>query len=232
MLVLPEIYPDGIYIPEYFIEKNIVHLPTVKTHIYTTMTGAMKNAFGGLLNTRRHYTHSVIHKTLVDLLTIQKEIHSGIFCMMDGTTCGSGPGPRTMTPVQKDVIMASGDMVAIDAVSAKIMGFNPMDIEFIRLAHEKGLGIGDIDQIEIVGEDISSWNFNFSVGDNLASKAGDLLWFSPLKVFQKLFFHTPIVYLFVFGSYFYHDFLWYPIKGRKIVNEWMKSDWGQLFSKY
>ena len=48
-----------------------------KCHIYTTTTGAMKNAFGGLLNTRRHYTHSWIHETLVDLLAIQKEIHSG-----------------------------------------------------------------------------------------------------------------------------------------------------------
>ncbi len=77
MLVLPKIYPEGITIPEFFLGKNIVHLPTVKCHIYTTTTGAMKNAFGGLLNTRRHYTHSYIHETLVDLLTIQKEIHSG-----------------------------------------------------------------------------------------------------------------------------------------------------------
>ena len=58
MHVLYNVYPDGIYIPEFFLGKNIVHLPTVKTHIYTTTTGAMKNAFGGLLNTKRHYTHS------------------------------------------------------------------------------------------------------------------------------------------------------------------------------
>ena len=32
----------------------------------------MKNAFGGLLNERRHWTHPVIHETLVDLLLIQK----------------------------------------------------------------------------------------------------------------------------------------------------------------
>ena len=43
-----------IRIPDYFIGKNIVHLPTVKCHIYTTTTGAMKNAFGGLLNHKRH----------------------------------------------------------------------------------------------------------------------------------------------------------------------------------
>ena len=48
----------------------------------------MKNAFGGLLNTKRHYTHSVIQETLVDLLAIQKEIHPGIFAVMDGTLWG------------------------------------------------------------------------------------------------------------------------------------------------
>ena len=54
MLVLDRIFPEGIRIPEFFVGKNVVHLPTVKCHIYTTTTGAMKNAFGGLLNTRRH----------------------------------------------------------------------------------------------------------------------------------------------------------------------------------
>ena len=68
MRVLDRIFPEGIHIPDYFFGKNIVHLPTTKCHIYTTTTGAMKNAFGGLLNTRRHYTHSWIHETLVDLL--------------------------------------------------------------------------------------------------------------------------------------------------------------------
>src|SRR5215470_10610776 len=161
--VLDQIFPEGIEVPDAFHGANIVHLPTVKCHIYTTTTGAMKNAFGGLLNTRRHYTHSWIHETLVDLLTIQKEIHSGLFAVMDGTTCGNGPGPRTMIPVEKDVLLASGDQVAIDAVAAKIMGFDPMSIKYIRLAHEAGLGCGDPRDIEVVGEDVSSWNFRFSV---------------------------------------------------------------------
>jgi len=232
MNVLYEIYPEGIYIPDYFLDKNVLHLPTMKTHIYTTTTGAMKNAFGGLLNTRRHYTHSVIHKTLVDLLAIQKEIHTGIFAVTDGTTCGNGPGPRTMIPVEKDYILASGDCVAIDAVASKMMGFDPMSLEYIRLAHEQGLGVGNPSEIEIVGEDISKVNFKFFVGDNVPSYVGDALWFSPLKVFQKLFFHTPLVYLFVLGSFFYHDFLWYPTKGKKAVNEFMNTKWGKLFQSY
>ena len=123
MLVLDQIFPDHIIrIPDYFMGKNIVHLPTVKCHIYTTTTGAMKNAFGGLLSSYRHYTHTWIHETLVDLFTIQKEIHPGIFAVMDGTTAGNGPGPRTMDPQIKNVILASADQVAIDAVAAKING--------------------------------------------------------------------------------------------------------------
>jgi len=57
MRVLDKIYPEGMKIPTSFHGKSILHLPTVKCHIYTTTTGSMKNAFGGLLNTRRHYTH-------------------------------------------------------------------------------------------------------------------------------------------------------------------------------
>ncbi len=147
MLVLDQIYPEGITIPDYFFGKNIVHLPTVKCHIYTTTTGAMKNAFGGLLNTKRHYTHSWIHETLVDLLAIQQEIHKGIFAVMDGTTAGNGPGPRTMFPVVKDYILASADQTAIDAVAAWMMGFDPLTIKYIRLAHEHGLGVGDMNEI-------------------------------------------------------------------------------------
>ena len=219
--------------PEFFLGKNIVHLPTVKCHIYTTTTGAMKNAFGGLLNTRRHYTHSYIHETLVDLLTIQKEIHSGLFAMKDGTTCGNGPGPRTMIPVEKDILMASGDQVAIDAVAAKIMGFDPMSIKYIRLAHEAGLGVGDPRDIEVVGEDITNWNFRFTVGDNAVSRFGDLVWFGPLHWAQKMLFRTPLVYFFVFGSFFYHDYAWYPTIGKRRIDQYKKtSKWMRLFEQY
>ncbi|RME45893.1 MAG: DUF362 domain-containing protein, partial [Deltaproteobacteria bacterium] len=161
MLVLPEIYPDGIMIPKRFFGENIIHLPTVKTHVFTTMTGAMKNAFGGLLNEKRHWTHAVIHETLVDLLTIQKEIHSGIFAVMDGTFAGDGPGPRCMVWHEKDILLASADQVAIDAISAKMMGFDPMSLPFIRLAHEAGLGCGDPTEIEVVGEDITGIDWGF-----------------------------------------------------------------------
>src|SRR5476649_1126791 len=235
MRVLNTIYPEGIHIPDYFFDKNIVHLPTVKCHIYTTTTGAMKNAFGGLLNTRRQYTHSWIHETLVDLLAIQKEIHQGLFAIMDGTTAGNGPGPRTMFPVVKNVMLASADQVAIDAVSAKMMGFDPMSLQYIRLAHEAGLGSGDPREIEIVGDqDAAQENWNFHVGKNLVRiGGGDLIWFGPLKRFQKLFFHTPLVNGFILASDVYHDFYRWPLVDRRVFERWCETtEWGRLFLRY
>ena len=117
MSVLNEIFPKGIYIPDYFHGKNIVHLPTIKCHIYTNFTGSMKNAFGGLLDNKRHYCHSKLNEALVDLLAIQKEIHRGIFTVTDGTTAGNGPGPRTMIPITKNVLLASDDCLFVCQMS-------------------------------------------------------------------------------------------------------------------
>jgi uncharacterized protein (DUF362 family) len=178
MNVLHKIFPEGIKIPSYFKDKSIIHLPTVKCHIYTTTTGAMKNAFGGLLTERRHYTHTWIHETLVDLLAIQKEIHSEIFAVMDGTTAGNGPGPRTLIPEVKNVILASSDQVAIDSISARMMGFDPMEIKYIKMAHEQGLGVGNPGEIEIVGDtDIAKESWNFKVGSTLHKKLAWLGWY-------------------------------------------------------
>ena len=176
MLVLDRVFEkQGIQIPKSLIGTNVIHMPTVKTHVFTGTTGAMKNAFGGLLNLNRHWTHSVIHETLVDLLRIQKEIHPGMFAVMDGTIAGDGPGPRCMRPHVKNYILASDDCVAIDAIAAKLMGFDPMtDLKFIRLAHENGLGVGRPEEIEIVGDDIQSVNFGFrgSLNENTFALRG------------------------------------------------------------
>ena len=234
MLVLDRIFPKGIRIPDFFHGKNIVHLPTTKCHIYTNISGAMKNAFGGLLSNKRHYCHSFIHETLADLLAIQKEIHRGIFAVMDGTTAGNGPGPRTMIPVAKNVLLASSDCVAIDAVASKLMGFEPMDHGFIRLAHERGLGTGRFEEIEIVGDaGAAQERWGFRTGNNAASRVGKLFWFGPMKWLQYLAFHTPLVYLFIVGSAVYHDHVWYPLWGKKVVNDWLEnSPWGRLFNDY
>ena len=233
MLVLDKVYPEGIFIPKALIGMNMLHLPTVKTHVFTTITGAMKNAFGGLLHRNRHWTHSVIHDTLVDLLAIQQEIHPGLFAVMDGTFAGDGPGPRAMRWHEKNILLASADQVAIDAVSARLQGFDPLSLRFIRLAHEKGLGIGDPSQIKIVGYDIEQeppWNFIQE--DTFASKGQKLIYHGPLKPFEKILLQSPLVPWSYFASNFYHNVYWYPFVGRQRVKEALETPWGQHFKQY
>ncbi len=232
-LVLDKVFPEGVYIPKTLIGKNIVHLPTVKTHVFTTITGAMKNAFGGLLHRNRHWTHSVIHETLVDLLMIQQEIHPGIFAVMDGTFAGDGPGPRAMRWHEKDILIASADQVAIDAVSARLQGFDPLSIPFIRMAHELDLGVGDPNQIEMVGYDISQEQpWHFVQEDTFASRGQKLIYHGPLKPFEKILLQSPIVPWSFFASNFYHNVYWYPFVGRKRVESALTTKWGQLFKSY
>ena len=135
----------------------------------------------------------MIHETLVDLLRIQKEIHPGLFAVTDGTFAGDGPGPRAMRWQVKNALLAGADQVAVDAVSARMMGFDPMSIKFIRLAHEAGLGCGDISGIEIVGEDISRVNWRFKSSENtLASRGQKLIYWGSLNPLERILLRSPI----------------------------------------
>jgi uncharacterized protein (DUF362 family) len=232
-LVLNEVFPKGFHIPRRFLGENIVHLPTIKTHVFTTTTGAMKNAFGGLLNEHRHWTHPVIHETLVDLLRIQKKIHRGIFAVMDGTFAGDGPGPRCMVPHVKNVILASADQVAIDAVAARLMGFDPLEIRYIKLAHDAGLGCGDPREIEIVGDQEAakeSWSF---VGPyrkmTFASRMQHKIYWGPLKKPIEWSLKTVLAPWAYLASVLYHDTFWYPFKAKREMARVLESPWGRLF---
>jgi hypothetical protein len=152
---------------------------------------------------------------------------------MDGTTAGDGAGPRMVQPVIKNVILASADQVAIDAAAAKLMGFDPLGIKYIRLAHEQGLGVGDPRQIELVGDDVSGENWGFHVGYNSHSFLAWLAWYGPTRVFQKLVLRTPVVVIPTLIGEIEQDYLYWPLKYKQIANRWRaNTTWGQVFERY
>ncbi|MCL5056601.1 MAG: DUF362 domain-containing protein [Actinobacteria bacterium] len=232
LMVLDSIFPEGILIPKMFLGKNVLHLPTVKTHGHSITTGAIKNSFGGLLKEVRHYCHKYMHETLVDLMILQKEIHSGIFAVMDGTVAGDGAGPRTMIPHIKDYILASGDSVAIDAVAAKMMGMDPMSIPYLRMCDEKGLGNARMENVDLVGDDISGVNFEFTASRSFVIWGDQMIRKGFLKPFEKLLLHSPLMVWAPFASNVYHDFFWYPTVGRNRITSFSRTGWGELFRKY
>jgi uncharacterized protein (DUF362 family) len=232
LLKLNEIFPEGIEIPKMYIGKQIIHLPTVKTHGHSTTTGAIKNSFGGLLKEVRHYAHKYMHEVLVDLMLMQKELHPSIFAVMDGTVCGNGAGPRTMEPVVKDYILASDDSVAIDAVAAHMMGFDPLSIPYLSMCQERELGVADLKNIEIVGEDVRGVNFGFEVKKSFVIWGDQMLRKGPLRFLEQIALHSPLVVWAPFASNVYHDIFWYPTVGRSIIDRYNKTKWGKLFGDY
>jgi uncharacterized protein (DUF362 family) len=250
LLILDDqIFPEGFKIPKFYINKPIIHLPTIKTHGHTGALGgslkhttgemkhggitcAMKNAFGGLLTKRRHFSHQFMSEVLVDLLIVQKQIHPAIMAVVDGTVCGDGAGPRTMIPRIKNYLLAGYDQVAVDTIVAKLLGFDPLKLPAIKMAHEEGLGCGDFDQIEIIGEDISNINWNFKAKRSLVIFLDQMVRKGPLKFINPLmrneiFFTGPIL-----GSLIYHDMIWYPTIGKSRIREFMKTSWGKIFKSY
>ena len=137
-----------------------------------------------------------------------------------------------MIPKIKNYILASGDQVALDAISAKMMGYDPMKIKFIKLAHDRGLGCGDVDQIELVGDDISRVNFHFSTNKSPVIFWDQMLRKGPLSFVEPMLFHTGLFKGAIFGSAFYHDYLWYNLIGRSRISKFKKTPWGRLWKSY
>jgi len=233
LLKLNDVFPEGIEIPKMYIGKNILHEPTVKTHGHSQTTGAIKNAFGGLLKEVRHYAHEFIHEVMVDLMLMQREIHPNVFAVMDGTVMGDGAGPRTMVPRVGNLILASADQVAIDAIAARIMGFQPMEIRYLRMCHERGLGVADPRDIEIVGDvEAAEVNMGFKTSRSLVIWGDQLIRRGPLRPLKHLLLHTPLVAWAPFASNVYHDWLWYPTIGKSRIREFSTTPWGRLFQAY
>jgi hypothetical protein len=203
------------------------------THGHSTTTGAIKNAFGGLLKEVRHYAHEYIHEVMVDLMYMQRELHPAVFAVMDGTVMGDGAGPRTMVPRIGNMILASADQVAIDAIAARIMGFDPLTIPYLRMCQERGLGVADPKRIEIVGDtDAASLSMGFKTSRSLVIWGDQLIRRGPLRPLKRLLLHSPLVVWAPFASNVYHDLLWYPTIGRARIRAFAGTPWGRLFQTY
>jgi uncharacterized protein (DUF362 family)/Pyruvate/2-oxoacid:ferredoxin oxidoreductase delta subunit len=150
----------------------LVNIPKLKTHGLTTFSGAVKNIFGCVPGVRKGLFHvqaaentETFAQMLVDLLRVFKPR----VYVIDAIVAMEGEGPNAGTPRHVGLILASPDAVALDAVASALIGIDPMSIDTTRLAHEQGLGCGDINSIAIRGErieDVRLENFKLSSGRN------------------------------------------------------------------
>ena len=126
----------------------VIYVPAMKTHLETLATLAIKNYHGIIPDRWKIQFHKdEISQKIVD---IHKAVKTHLV-VMDGLLGMEGLGPRMGSPVRMDLILASSDTVAIDAVTSQVMGIEPDEVETTRLARTQGIGNGSLDSIQTVG---------------------------------------------------------------------------------
>jgi len=125
----------------------IINVPVLKHHFLTHLSGAMKNLFGLVEPNFRPRIHVLgLDEPLVDLYEFLKP--KIVLNVMDATLIANsvrpaGPyyGPTdAKSAFRANMVLASQDAVALDAVAAHVIRIDPMDVEMVRIAHDRGLG--------------------------------------------------------------------------------------------
>lgn len=160
---LDEIFPQGIEIPEYCLGRSLINVLPILPHQNIVFTGATHSLLGALLNWKRFYCYPRLEQALIDLLALQKEISTGIFsviqldksCFYKTDIDNCREGNENYGNKWDSLIIMGADPIATDSIIASLMNYEPLDIPFIRMAHEDQLGIGKLKNIQVLGDEIS-----------------------------------------------------------------------------
>lgn len=143
-----------VVLPKLVVDADvIISVPKMKTHDQTFVTLSLKNLKGLMPDTFKRKFHHVfgVFQGCADLATVAKPA----LTVVDGIMAMEGLGPVMGEPVEMDLVIAGKDLVAVDAVTCAVMGFEPMGDGCIRAAVESGIGTADWNKIEVVGEPIA-----------------------------------------------------------------------------
>ena len=195
-----------LQVPEILLRTKLVTVPVMKTHNKTVITGAIKNQWGCLPMFRHNY-HLVLDAALADINTVARPC----FAVMDATIGLEGNSPKSGIPKVVNRVLASGDAVALDAVAAKLMGFDPAQIGHLAECVAAGLGTADLEHITTLGDDDLSLNLHFiPAHHNMVS------WFELVlrrrASLRRLFFDTPLFRLCCNATLVYYA-MWYSLLG-------------------
>jgi uncharacterized protein (DUF362 family)/NAD-dependent dihydropyrimidine dehydrogenase PreA subunit len=148
-----------LYVSRIALEADvIINLPKLKTHSLTIFTGGIKNMYGTIPASLRRKYHSTFAQPEDFSLMLTDVFAATIpqLTIMDGIVAMEGEGPANGNLRQTNIILASRDAVALDTVATSIIGLNPESIDTIRYCNKRGLGVGNLEAIEVTGESIRS----------------------------------------------------------------------------
>ncbi len=206
---------NELLLPEILLKvDSIVTIPVLKTHNITKITGALKNQWGCLPRVRHQY-HLKAHHCIPDINKFLKVK----FAVVDATICIEGEGPVTGEPKVLNTVYASGDLVAADALGAKIIGLQPEEVSYLKNAEQAGIGTASY----IIKGDRPEYH-KFRIGDT--SNHPIVRWELRLRKvpgINHLLFNTPLFAIPAFFASRYNSVYWYYFKGRKHTKRILKE---------
>ena len=128
---------------------SIINVPKLKVHHMAVVTLCMKNLMGLILP--KSIMHSQIDQKIADLTSLFKDKVK--INIVDGLV-GAEVDETSGSPVKMNLIIAGRDMVAVDTVGSAVMGIDPKRVKYLKLAEERGLGVSNIREIEVLGQRI------------------------------------------------------------------------------
>lgn len=176
-----------VQLPEILLDGGIdcfISMPVLKVHVMTGVSLSIKNLWGCYPDPMR----GLYHKDLGRKLTLLTKTLNPCLVIMDATYALNKHGPMFGEPVKMDLIMASDNPVAADALGAALIGIPLTKAKHILVAEKEGLGTTKIDEIEI-NRDYRPFKRQFKIESTFIDKV------------SRIFFYRPALAKFVFSSF-------------------------------
>jgi uncharacterized protein (DUF362 family) len=154
-----------LYLPETLFNADLlVSMPKLKTHHWAGVTLSLKNMFGVVPGSVYGWPKNALHWAGIhgSILDINSSLPIPQFAIVDGVVGMEGNGPLQGQAKQSGVLILGDDLVAVDAIAARLMTIEPRKIEYLEIA-DRFLGNISHDRIELVGERLERFQQNYRV---------------------------------------------------------------------
>jgi uncharacterized protein (DUF362 family) len=154
----------------------VIGLPKLKTHHWVGVTLALKNMFGTLPGIFYGWPKNVLHIQGIEasILDIAQSIPLH-YAIIDAITGMEGDGPILGTACQVGTVIMGANPLAVDAVGARVMGFDPGKVPYLKEAGRLFPGLEDW-EIEYRGEHPRRYARKFACLPQFAHLQGGPFW--------------------------------------------------------
>ncbi|MCC7527426.1 MAG: DUF362 domain-containing protein [Candidatus Melainabacteria bacterium] len=129
----------------------VVSVPKMKTHHWVGMTASMKNFFGAVPGRKYGWPKNLLHiRGIPQCILDLQDLIKPRFALVDAVIAMEGDGPINGTGKEMGFYVLGDDLAAVDATCARTMGFDPNELEYIKIAGQV-VGNVDSDAITVIG---------------------------------------------------------------------------------